>query len=66
MQAEINNDGGGIWANRNCVNHPYCFLSNQKKVQILAFLHICEKKNGIMPSSRKQITEITGEGVISG
>ena len=29
---------GGILANRNSANHPYCFLSNQKKVQILAFL----------------------------
>ena len=28
---------GGILANRNNANHPYCFLSNQKKVQILAF-----------------------------
>ena len=31
---------GGILANRNSANHPYCFLSNQKKVQILAFLHV--------------------------
>ena len=35
---------GGVLANRNSANHPYCFLSNQKKVQILAFLHvICER-----------------------
>ena len=35
---------GGILANRNSANRPYCFLSNQKKVQILAFLHvICER-----------------------
>ena len=35
---------GGILANRNSANHPYWFLSNQKKVQILAFLHvICER-----------------------
>ena len=35
---------GVILANRNNANHPYCFLSNQKKVQILAFLHvICER-----------------------
>ena len=35
---------GGILVNRNSANHPYCFLSNQKKVQILAFLYvICER-----------------------
>ena len=34
---------GGILANRNSANHPYCFLSNQKKVQILAFLHVIPK-----------------------
>ena len=28
---------GGVLANRNSANHPNCFLSNQKKVQILAF-----------------------------
>ena len=35
---------GGILATRNSANHLYCFLSNQKKVQILAFWHvICER-----------------------
>ena len=28
---------GGILANQNSANHSYCFLSNQKEVQILAF-----------------------------
>ena len=28
---------GGILANRNSANHPYCFLFNQKEVQILTF-----------------------------
>ena len=33
-----------ILANPNSTNHPYCFLSNQKEVQILAFLQvICER-----------------------
>ena len=26
---------GSVLANRNSANHPHCFLSNQKKVQIL-------------------------------
>ena len=26
-----------ILANRNSANHPYCFLSNQKEIQIMAF-----------------------------
>ena len=35
---------GGVLANWTSANHPYCFLSNQKKVQIVAFLHvICER-----------------------
>ena len=35
---------GGILANQNSANHPHGFLSNQKEVQILAFLHvICER-----------------------
>ena len=38
MQDLIITDGG-ILANQNSANHPYCFLSNQKKVQILAFAH---------------------------
>ena len=28
---------GGILANRNSANHPYCFLFNKKEVHILAF-----------------------------
>ena len=51
---------GGVLANRNRANHPNCFQSNQKKVQILAFLDV------IMPSSRKQITEIKGDSMIAG
>ena len=37
---------GGILANWNSANYydPYCFLSNQKKVQILAFLHGSDKE----------------------
>ena len=31
---------GGILANRNSANHPYCFLSSQKEVHLLAFLHV--------------------------
>ena len=42
---------GSILANWNSANHLYCFLSNQKKVQILAFLHPTNK--WIMPSSRE-------------
>ena len=35
---------GGILANRNSADHPYCFLSNQKQVQIRPLLHmICER-----------------------
>ena len=40
---------GGILANRNSENHPYCFLSNKKKVQILAFLHVICKRNVSCP-----------------
>ena len=40
---------GGILANRNSANHPYCFLSNQKKVQIPAFLHVICKRNVSCP-----------------
>ena len=29
-----------FWPIGTATNHPYCFLSNQKKVQILAFLHV--------------------------
>ena len=45
---------GGILANRNSANHPYCFLSNQKKVQILAFFTCDPTKKCIMPSSRER------------
>ena len=45
---------GGIWANRNSANPPYCFLSNQKKVQILAFFTCDPTKKCIMPSSRER------------
>ena len=46
----------GILANQNSTNHPYCFLSNQREVQILAFLHVIYErivscpppKNGII------------------
>ena len=34
----------GILANQNSANHPYCFLSNQKKVQFLAFFMWSVKK----------------------
>ena len=40
---------GGILANWNSANHPYCFLSNQRKVQILAFLHVIQQKNVSCP-----------------
>ena len=40
---------GGILANWNSANHPYCFLSNQKKVQILAFLHVIRQRNVSCP-----------------
>ena len=40
---------GGILANRNSTNHPYCFLSNQKKVQILAFIHVIRERNVSCP-----------------
>ena len=35
---------GGVLAIQNSTNRPYCFLSNQKKVQILAFLHVIGQK----------------------
>ena len=35
---------GSILANRNNANHLYCLLSNQKKVQILAFLLVMAAK----------------------
>ena len=53
---------GGILANRNSANHPYCFLSNQKKVQILAFFTCDPTKKCIMPSSRERLKGIIGRG----
>ena len=35
---------GGFLAIRNSADHPYCFLSNQKQVQILPFLHVISEK----------------------
>ena len=46
---------GGILANRNGANHSYCFLSNQKKVQILAFLHVIRQTNVSCPLSVRDI-----------
>ena len=46
---------GGILANRNSANHPYCFLSNQKKVQILAFLHVIQQRNVSCPLPMRDI-----------
>ena len=40
---------GGILVNWNSANHPYCFLSNQKKVQIPAFLHVIRQRNVSCP-----------------
>ena len=59
---------GGVLANRNSANHPHCFLSNQKKVQILFFffLHVICERNVSCPPPEKQITEIKGEGMIAG
>ena len=46
---------GGILANRNSSNHPFCFLSNQKKVQILAFLHVICKRNVSCPPPESRL-----------
>ena len=40
---------GSVLVNRNSANRPYCFLSNQKKVQILAFLLVICKRNVSCP-----------------
>ena len=45
----ISMDEISIQANRNGANHSYCFLSNQKKVQILAFLHVIRQRNVSCP-----------------
>ena len=60
MQTEINNPrqpltDGGFLADRNSANHPYCFLSNQKKVQILAFLHVLCERNAPCPPPEKRL-----------
>ena len=45
---------GGVLANRYSANNPYCFLSNQKKGQILAFLHvICERNVSCPPPEHR-------------
>ena len=54
----------GILANRNSANHPYCFLSNQKKSRFWLFCMWSVKE--MYHASRKQITEIKGEGMITG
>ena len=46
---------GGVLANRNSANHPYCFLSNQKKVQIRAFLHVICKTNVSCPPPENRL-----------
>ena len=46
---------GGVLANRNSANHPYCFLSNHKKVQILAFLHLVCKRNVSCPPPENRL-----------
>ena len=66
MQAEINNNGWRHLGQSEQRKSSVLFPIQSQKSPDSGFLHICEKKKGIMPSSRKQITEITGEGVISG
>ena len=43
---------GGILANWNSANHPYCFLSNQKKSPDSSFFACDLWKDCIMPSCR--------------
>ena len=43
---------GDILANRNSANHPYCFLSNQKKSPDSSFFACDLWKDCIMPSCR--------------
>ena len=45
---------GRILANRNSANHPYCFQSNQKRVQILAFLHVIFERNVSCPHPKNR------------
>ena len=61
-----NNTDGGVLAIRNSANHPYCFLSNKKKVQILAFLHVICERNVSCPPPENRLHEIKGEGMIAG
>ena len=65
MQAEINNNGwrhlGQSEQRKSSVLFP---IQSEKSPGSGFFAYLWKK--GIMPSSRKQITEITGEGVISG
>ena len=49
---------GGVLANRNSANHPNCFLSNQKKVQILAFLHVICKRNVSCPPPENRLQRL--------
>ena len=53
---------GGILVNWNSENHPYCFLSNQKKVQIPAFLHVIRQRNVSCPHLRERHKGIIGRG----
>ena len=53
---------GSILANRNSANHPHCFLSNQKKVPILAFLHVIRQRNVSCPLPVRDIIGIIGRG----
>ena len=45
---------GHILANWNSANHPYCFQSNQKRVQILAFLHVIFERNVSCPHPKNR------------
>ena len=53
---------GGILAHRNSANHPYCFLSNQKKSSDSGFFACDLWKDCIMPSSRKTDDRDKGRG----
>ena len=53
---------GGILANWNSANHPYCFLSNQKKSPDSGFFTCDPTKKCIMPSSRERLKGIKGRG----
>ena len=53
---------GGILANWNSANHPYCFLSNQKKSPDSGFFTCDPTKKCIMPSSRERLKGIIRRG----